>query len=115
MRYRLEPFSAESTEAYIKHRLRLAGLPAHALHPRGGRGAAPARGGSPRVINTLCDNALFEAFLVKQHEVDAPRIEAIAANLSFGVSESDADGEPPPDARVVDLSEVDRYLAGLKS
>src|SRR5512137_296448 len=27
MRYRLEPFSTDSTEAYVKHRLRLAGCP----------------------------------------------------------------------------------------
>ena len=51
----------------------------------------------------------------KEIEVDAPRLEAIAANLSLGDSELETDGPPPSDARVVDLSEVDRYLAGLKS
>ena len=77
--------------------------------------APPASGGTPRVINTLCDNALFEAYLAKENEVDAPGIEAIAANLSFGAPELEGNGEPPPDGRAVDLSEVDRYLAGLKS
>lgn len=115
MRYRLEPFTEESTRAYLEHRIRTAGGTRIPFTPAAVEVLHRLSGGSPRVINTLCDNALFEAFLVNQHEVDAPRIEAIAANLSFGVSESDADGEPPPDARVVDLSEVDRYLAGLKS
>ena len=35
-------------------------------------------GGSPRVINTLCDNALFEAYLAQETTVDAGRIEEIA-------------------------------------
>src|SRR5687767_2461709 len=33
LRYKLEPFSAESTEAYIKHRLRLAGCPRMPFSP----------------------------------------------------------------------------------
>ena len=57
MRYRLEPLNAESTEAYVNHRLRLAGSQRvpftadalEAIHRRSG--------GTPRVINTLCDNA----------------------------------------------------------
>src|SRR5207302_1345638 len=71
VRYRLEPFTADSTEAYIKHRLRLAGCPRlpfkadaiEALHRRSG--------GVPRVINTLCDNARFEACLGRTPDVSA--------------------------------------------
>lgn len=115
MRYRLEPFTKESTRAYLEHRIRTAGGMRVPFTPAAIEVLHRLSGGSPRVINTLCDNALFEAYLVKQTEVDAPRIEAIAANLSLGASDVDVDGEPAPDARVVDLSEVDRYLAGLKS
>ncbi len=83
MRYRLEPFSADSTEAYIKHRLRLAGCPRmpftggaiEALHRRSG--------GTPRVINTLCDNALFEAFLARTPEIGEAMIDQIADNLGL--------------------------------
>jgi len=115
MRYRLEPFNPESTRAYLEHRIRTAGgtrIPFTAgaidiLHR--------LSGGSPRVINTLCDNALFEAYLAKETEVDASRIEAIAANLSLVGTGLEGDGAPEPDGRPVDLSEVDRYLAGLKS
>src|SRR6476620_3225148 len=63
LRYRLEPFNAESTEAYIKHRLRLAGAAGLPFTPEAVAAIHVHSGGTPRVINTLCDNALFEAFL----------------------------------------------------
>jgi type II secretory pathway predicted ATPase ExeA len=115
MRYRLEPFTEESTRAYLEHRIHTAGGTRIPFTPGAIEVLPRLTGGTPRVINTLCDNALFEAYLAKENEVDAPRIEVIAVNLSFGTSELEGNGEPPPDGRVVDLSEVDRYLAGLKS
>src|SRR4051794_41477146 len=65
VRYRLEPFSADSTEAYIKHRLRLAGCPKLPFSPEALEALHRRSGGTPRVINTLCDNALFEGFLAR--------------------------------------------------
>jgi hypothetical protein len=74
-------------------------------------------GGSPRIINTLCDNALFEAYLAGATTVDAPSIEVIARNLALGPVEAPGgNGTPAPGAAGnVDLSEVDRYLESLKS
>jgi general secretion pathway protein A len=115
MRYRLEPLTPESTRAYLEHRIHTAGGTQIPFTPAAVDVLHRLSGGSPRVINTLCDNALFEAYLAKETEVDAARLEAIAANLSFGESGLEEDGAPAPDGRVVDLSEVDRYLAGLKS
>jgi len=115
MRYRLEPLTPESTRAYLEHRFHTAGGTRIPFTPAAVDVLHRLSGGSPRVINTLCDNALFEAYLAKETEVDAPRLEAIAANLSFGDFGLEGDGAPAPDGRVVDLSEVDRYLAGLKS
>src|SRR3954464_14780689 len=60
LRYRLEPLNQESTEAYVKHRLRLAGTPRMPFTPEALVALHRQSGGSPRVINTLCDNALFE-------------------------------------------------------
>src|SRR3954462_8213928 len=59
MRYRLEPFTADSTEAYIKHRLRLAGASRMPFTPEAVKAVHRYSSGTPRVINTLCDNALF--------------------------------------------------------
>src|SRR5499425_1787989 len=60
MKYRLDHLNGESTEAYIKHRLRLGGA-ARMPFTAGAVGAVHKfSSGTPRVINTLCDNALFE-------------------------------------------------------
>jgi general secretion pathway protein A len=83
MRYRLEPFNAESTEAYIKHRMRLAGSARTVFTPDAMQAVHRRASGTPRVINTLCDNALFEAFLARSQEIPASLIEQIADNLGL--------------------------------
>jgi type II secretory pathway predicted ATPase ExeA len=83
MRYRLEPFSADSTDAYIKHRLRLAGCPRNPFAPDAIEALHRRSGGTPRVINTLCDNALFEAFLARSQEIGKAMVEQIADNLGL--------------------------------
>jgi type II secretory pathway predicted ATPase ExeA len=83
MRYRLEPFSSESTEAYVKHRLRLAGSPRMPFTPEAIAAVHRRSAGTPRVINTICDNALFEAFLGRTPDIRGAVIEAIADNLGL--------------------------------
>ena len=130
LRYRLEPFTPESTEAYIKHRLRLAGCPRMPFTPEALLAVHQHSGGTPRVINTLCDNALFEAFLAREQSISEGLVHRIGDNLGLRGS-----GTPPPGARPlpaapasgvagaaaggragtpkVDLAEIDRYLEGL--
>src|SRR5688500_9910296 len=69
LRYKLEPFTAESTEAYIKHRLRLAGCPRMPFTPEALVSVHQRSGGTPRVINSICDNALFETFLAREQTI----------------------------------------------
>jgi len=83
MRYRLEPFTSDSTEAYIKHRLRLAGSARNPFMPDAVEVVHRRAGGTPRVINTICDNALFETFLSRATEIRGPLIEQIADNLGL--------------------------------
>lgn len=83
MRYRLEPFTSDSTEAYIKHRLRLAGSARNPFMPDAVEVVHRRAGGTPRVINTICDNALFETFLARATEIRGPLIEQIADNLGL--------------------------------
>ncbi|HZW89369.1 MAG TPA: AAA family ATPase [Myxococcaceae bacterium] len=117
MRYRLEPLNAEATRSYVEHRLHTAGSSHNPFTPAAIDVLHRLSGGSPRIINTLCDNALFEAFLTGETTVDSPRIEEIARNLALGAGEvAGGNGAPGPAAAGnVDLSEVDRYLESLKS
>jgi type II secretory pathway predicted ATPase ExeA len=78
---RLDTFDRAGTESYVKHRLRLAGARRMLFAPDALDLIHGASRGTPRVINTLCDNALFEAFLAKKHSVDADLLRAVAKNL----------------------------------
>lgn len=86
MRYRLEPFSSDSTDAYVKHRLRLAGSAKTPFTSEAILAVHRRSGGTPRVINTLCDNALFEAFLNRTADIPGGLIEQIADNLGLEAS-----------------------------
>ncbi len=124
-RYKLEPFTSESTEAYIKHRLRLAGSPRLPFTPEAMLAVHKASGGTPRVINTVCDNALFEAFLGRHETIGEDMVRRVADNLGLvGSALPPAEGAaapakpaPTPANRAagskIDLAEIDRYLEGL--
>src|SRR3954469_17985468 len=77
LRYKLEPFTADSTDAYIKHRLRLAGCPKTPFSADVIEAVHRQSGGTPRVINTICDNALFEAFLARREQIDGALVDQI--------------------------------------
>jgi general secretion pathway protein A len=115
LKYRLEPLSPEATEAYVRHRLRLAGAPrvpftAAAL----ARIHAQSRG-TPRLINTLCDNALFEGFVARARDVDDRLVDRIARDLGLEAPPVEPPSRPGRDRHSrIDLSEIDRYLDSLK-
>jgi general secretion pathway protein A len=119
LRFRLEPFTRDSTDAYVQHRLRLAGCPRVPFTADAIEAIHRWSGGTPRVINTVCDNALFEAFLDRQETIGGDRIDKIGEGL--GLRPKDGKEEivapvPPrakPAQAKIDLAEIDRYLEGL--
>ncbi|WP_176062412.1 ExeA family protein [Anaeromyxobacter diazotrophicus] len=116
LRYHLDPLSAEATEAYVRHRLRLAGAPRVPFTPEAIAAVHRFSHGTPRVINTLCDNALFEGFLAKARDVDAPLVERLARDLAL-VPPAPGPGAPDapaaPGGERIDLDEIDRFLESL--
>src|SRR3954468_9419765 len=123
IKYRLDHLNAESTEAYIKHRLRLAGAARMPFTPGAVTSVHRFSSGTPRVINTLCDNALFEGYVARVPMIDDQMIERVARDLGLDGAPSEASAAkrpvsiPPPAAaekgKQIDLGEIDRYLAGL--
>ena len=83
IRYELTPLDAGGTEAYVLHRLGVAG----ARHPIFAPGTFPTichyAKGIPRLINGLCDNALLEGYLRKQESIEEPLIHEIAKDLKL--------------------------------
>ena len=114
LRYRLEPLTEEATEAYMRHRLRLAGSPGVPFTPAAIAAVHRHSQGTPRLINTLCDNALFEGFLAREREVPEEVVDRIARDLAL-VRPVRRDGalEAAPAAETIDLDEIDRYLESL--
>ncbi len=113
LRYRLEPLTEEATEAYIRHRLRLAGSPGVPFTPEAIVAVHRHSRGTPRLINTLCDNALFEGFLARERDVPEHVVDRIARDLAV-TGPGRRDGAREPDAaEPIDLEEIDRYLESL--
>lgn len=111
LKYRLEPLSLEATDAYVRHRLRLAGAPRMPFTATAVERVHAHARGTPRLINTLCDNALFEGFLARQRELDERFVDRVARDLGL---EAVPEAAPAAGGRGVDLAEIDRYLESLK-
>jgi general secretion pathway protein A len=120
LKYRLEPLSAETTDAYVRHRLRLAGAPRVPFTPAAMNRIHSHSRGTPRLINTLCDNALFEGFVGRAKEIDERLVDRVARDLGVEALPPPAaapalpmSGRPGERPRI-DLAEIDRYLDSLK-
>lgn len=93
--FHLPALDRKQTEGYIRYRLSVAA----ASNP--GLFTAPAidriyevSRGLPRIINTICDNAMLAAYSADQHEIDRKLIEPIIAQMSMKVD--DAPLQNPP-------------------
>lgn len=87
---RLTPLSAETTGAYVRHRLTVAGCQRAVFSETALDAIHRWAGGIPRVINTLCDNALLEGYLRRRELLDATLIDDVARDLGI-----DADANRP--------------------
>lgn len=83
MKIALRPFSEEDTRNYIKHRLGVAGCTNQVFTDRAVTGVYRYSTGVPRLINTICDNALLEGYLFKTKIIDEPVIRAVAIDLGL--------------------------------
>ncbi|ACL64042.1 general secretion pathway protein-related protein [Anaeromyxobacter dehalogenans 2CP-1] len=117
LKYRLEPLSAEATEAYVRHRLRLAGAPRLPFTPAAIQRIHDHTGGTPRLINTLCDNALFEGAMARAREIDERLLDRVARDLGIEAPARPVPGAPAlrggREGGALDLAEIDRYLESL--
>jgi general secretion pathway protein A len=123
LKYRLEPLTFEATEAYVRHRLRLAGAPRMPFSQGALARIHVHSRGTPRVVNTICDNALFEGFVARARELDERLVDRVARDLGIEAPPLPEPAGRPAGAQGgaaragrgrLDLSEIDRYLDSLK-
>jgi len=84
MKIRLSTLTEEATKAYITHRLAIAGNTTDNLFTdEAQRNIYRYSDGFPRKINILCDNALFQGFLMRERVIDGNIVEEMAFDLGF--------------------------------
>ncbi len=80
---RMKAFTDTITEDYIKHRLKVAGCEENIFMQDAVKAVHLFSNGVPRLINTICDNALLEGFLLKRKQIDKDVIESVAVSLGL--------------------------------
>ncbi len=83
IKFRLKSFTPEATHEYIGHRLHIAGSRGDFFTKDALLAVHHYSKGIPRLINTICDNALLEGFLTKRSRIDKDIIEEVAADFGL--------------------------------
>ncbi len=76
VRYRIEPLSRQEVEAYLDHRVRVAGCPRHLFRPGAIDRIYALSHGIPRVVNILASRALLAAFVAGKAMVEPSHVRA---------------------------------------
>ncbi len=111
VKYHLKSFTVDATESYIKHRLKVGGARRMLFTPEAIPSIHRYAGGVARLINTVCDNCLFESYLRKLPEVDSGIVHSVAGDLGLlnqplaGASRPEKHGE---------LDEIENMLDQLE-
>jgi type II secretory pathway predicted ATPase ExeA len=83
----LKEFSEKDTKDYIKHRLNVAGCNREIFSEEAIRSIFRYTNGTPRLINTVCDNALLEGYLSKADVIDDSIIQTVAVDLGIPIAD----------------------------
>lgn len=75
--YYLESLSKDETAVYIQHRLHVAGAERDIFTPSACDAIYRYSGGTPRLINLLCDTALVYGFAEQTEQIDANLVEDV--------------------------------------
>jgi len=87
VRFSLKYLTMPSTGAYIRHRMRIAGGRDDIFTEDAMVEVFQFSKGIPRLINTICDNALLEGYLTRKSQLDAVIVRTVATDL--GLKNSD--------------------------
>jgi hypothetical protein len=83
--YHLPALDRKSTEGYIRYRLSVAAAKDVAIFaPRAVDRIYAVSGGLPRLINTVCDNAMLSAYSADRRGIDEDFLESVLAQMMLG-------------------------------
>ena len=84
VRVRLQPLDMDNGTAYMEHRMAAVKGSPEIVPPAAMDALHKFGRGRPRLLNTLADNALFEAYLTGRTSIDPSDVERAAADLGIG-------------------------------
>lgn len=90
-RYHLDPLNAEETEAYVRHRLAVAGAARCPFSRDALKALYRVSDGVPRLINIIADRALLAGYAGEQERIDRRLVYSAAAEVS-GEAEAENHG-----------------------
>jgi type II secretory pathway predicted ATPase ExeA len=86
IRSELRGLDSDEVAQYLAHRIRCVRGSPDILSDEAVKTIAAYSEGTPRLINTIADNALFEGYLGKSNPVDAKGVEVVVEQLGLGAS-----------------------------
>jgi general secretion pathway protein A len=95
VRLSLDPLSSGEVGHYMAHRWRVAGGKTPPFTELAAARVAGLSRGIPRLINSLCDNALIQAFAEESRAVTAEHVEVAAQDLLLGEAKPKPRPKPP--------------------
>jgi len=115
LRSHLVPLDSDETKGYVERRLQLAGAPSpSALFPPETIAAVYQHSqGLPRLINTICENALIAAYAGQMRSVSPEIIDDIATDFRLGIQTRQVEEKKTPDE--VDMRKAARTLIEIYS
>jgi general secretion pathway protein A len=111
VKYHLKSMTVATTTSYIRHRLQIAGARNVIFDDEVIPLIHRYAGGVPRLINTISDNCLFEAYLCKMDKVDVRIAHSVAGDLGLLPQPF---SELPRDRSADDLAEIEKMLDRLE-
>jgi type II secretory pathway predicted ATPase ExeA len=103
IRVRLVGLNPEEVADYVDHRLRCANAPEAVFTPEAVQAIHEFSEGTPRLVNTLADNALFEGYMSRAKPVDPSVVQAAAEELEL----YEPCEESPPEEELATVSPFD--------
>ena len=99
LRLQLTPLNAEEVDGYIKFMLQKAGYQGKELFDRSAvERISDYSRGIPRLISSLCDNALLASYRAFEQSVPVERIDKAARDLKIRIQQSDPPAADSPSA-----------------
>lgn len=113
VKYHLSSLSVEAAEDYVHHRIQIAGGNGDIFTASSIAAIHSYAGGVPRLINTICDNCLFEAFLQKKSRVEVGIVKSVAGDLGL-LGKPAAIIPEEEEQEDDDFGDIEKMLEGLE-